>query len=88
MKAKTDIGYCMPFYVPGVNFTNPVTYEDSGHPAVFAATQPVKAGEEVTAYSPRAVAVGMYMNVTRELTADDEAIEGWPPKNSQVDLSR
>jgi hypothetical protein len=64
--------------VIGINFTNPITYKDSGLTAVFACIGGVKAGDEVKNYTPRMVTVGAYQNVTREATAEDVAIAGWP----------
>jgi hypothetical protein len=79
VKAATDIGYCMPFTVAGINATNPKTYEDTGLPMIFATRKAVKAGEEVTDYWPLMHGPGsMYQNVTRVAEWDDLAVEGWP----------
>lgn len=80
MIAGTDIGYLEPFFVPGINWLNPLTLEDSGWTAIFACGRAVKAGELVESFSPALIAEGIYRNVTRALTADDRAVEGWPTK--------
>jgi len=72
VKAATDIPYCFAFSVEGVNSTNPVTFEDVGYRALFAATRDIKCGDEIKPedYTPQMRTEGPYRNVTR-LPADD-----------------
>ena len=74
MKAAEDILHCHAFTVDGVNFVNPVTFEDTGALALFAAIGDYKAGDEITRYTPLDVSCGLYQNVTRSFTDTDRAI--------------
>ena len=74
MIAGEDIRMHNAFEVEGVNFVNPVTFEDTGRKALFAAMEDYKTGDEITRYSPRAVAAGPYHNVTREPLPTDKAV--------------
>lgn len=73
MRAAEDIPNNYAFEVEGVNFVNPVTFEDTGRKALFAAIGDYKAGEEITLYTPLAIASGVGQNVTRAITKTDEA---------------
>lgn len=68
MIAGEDIPVSATFAVVGVNFTNPVTREDTGHEARFMATREIKSGEMIQSgdFYPAMRADGPFRNVSRE----------------------